>query len=193
MLMGLWFNKRDGFRYYGTLAGSPGQDIEPFTTPFHQRGNVIRFRPDVGRLSKERLAETPPSNLVETDPGSDDPRLIGRTYAIPFEAVWRSCMKLVQARSRWRILESDDLVGFIRVRCVRWIFGQEDDLEILVGLDEHGLTRVDFRSSSRTRRRDLGVNARRVGRFSKRLDKALGAGQGKILDPRETARLTRRV
>ena len=144
-------------------------------------------------MFKGRLAKTPPNNLVETNPWSDDPRLIGRTYAIPFEAVWRSCMKLVGERSRWRILKSDDLVGFIRVRCVTRIFRQEDDLEILVGLDEHGLTRVDLRSSSRTRRRDLGVNARRVGRFSKRLDKSLDAGQGKILDPRETARLTRRV
>jgi len=144
-------------------------------------------------LLEGRLAETPPSNLVETSPWSDDPRLIGRTYAIPFEAVWRSCMKIIRQRSRWRILKSDDLVGFIRVRCVTRFFRQEDDLEITIGLDEHGLTRVDLRSSSRTRRVDLGVNARRVGRFSKWLDKALGAGQGKILDPRENARLTRPV
>ena len=144
-------------------------------------------------MSEGRLAKTLPNNLVETNPWSDDPRLIGRTYVIPFEAVWRSCMKIVRQRSRWRILKSDDLVGFIRVRCVTRFFGQEDDLEILVGLDEHGLTRVDLRSSSRTRRVNLGVNARRVGRFSKWLDKALGAGKGKILDPRETARLTRQV
>ena len=144
-------------------------------------------------MSEGRLAETPPSNLVETDPWSDDPRLIGRTYVIPFEAVWRSCINLVRERSRWRILESDDLLGFIRVRCVTMVFQQEDDLEIHVGLDEHGLTRVDLRSSSRTRRMDLGVNARRVGRFSKKLDELLGAEQGKILDPRETARLTRRA
>ena len=144
-------------------------------------------------MYKGRLAETPPTNLVETNPWSDDPRLIGRTYAIPFEAVWRSCMKLIGKRSGWRILQSDDLVGFIRVRCVTRVFHQEGDLEILVGLDEYGLTRVDLRSSSCTRRMDLGLNARRVGRFSKWLDKSLGAGQGKILDPRETARLTRRV
>ncbi len=144
-------------------------------------------------MSKGRPAETPPNNLVETNPWSDDPRLIGRTYAIPFEAVWRGCMKIVRQRSRWRIIKSDDLVGFIRVRCVTLFLRKEDDLEILVGLDEHGLTRVDLRSMSRTDRRDLGVNVRRVGRFSRRLDKALGAGKGKILDPRETARLTQRI
>ena len=140
----------------------------------------------IGRLTKALT-----TNRAETDPWSDDPRLIGRTYAIPYEAVWRSCMKLVQKRSGWRILKSDDLVGFIRVRCARRFFRLEDDLEIRIGLDEHGLTRVDLRSRSRTDGADLGVNARRVGRFSKKLDESLGAGQGKILDPRETARLTR--
>jgi uncharacterized protein (DUF1499 family) len=100
-------------------------------------------------------------------------------------------MSLVRERTRWRILKSDDLVGFIRVRCTTRVFRLKDHLEIRVGLDEHGLTRVDLRSHSRTRRADLGVNARRVGRFSKKLDESLDAGKGKILDPRETARMTR--
>ena len=138
-----------------------------------------------------RLTRALTTNRAETDPWSDDPRLVGRTYAIPYEAVWRSCMTLVQKRSGWRILKSDDLAGFIRVRCARRFFRLEDDLEIRIGLDEHGLTRVDLRSRSRTDGWDLGVNARRVGRFSKKLDESLGAGKGKILDPRETARLTR--
>jgi uncharacterized protein (DUF1499 family) len=100
-------------------------------------------------------------------------------------------MSLVQKSNRWRILKSDDLAGFIRVRCARRFFRLEDDLEIRIGLDEHGLTRVDLRSRSRTDGADLGVNARRVGRFAKKLDESLDAGHGKILDPRETARLTR--
>ncbi len=144
-------------------------------------------------MFKGRLAKALTTNRAETDPSSDDPRLLGRTYAIPFEAVWRSCLSLVRERSGWRLLQSDDLVGFIRVRCTTRLFRQEGDLEIRIGLDEHGLTRVDLRSRSRTRRADLGVNARRVGRFSKKLDESLGAGQGKILDPRETARLTRQA
>ena len=139
----------------------------------------------------ERLTKALTTNRAETDPWSDDPRLIGRTYAIPYEAVWRSCMSLVQKRSGWRILKSDDLAGFIRVRCARRFFRLEDDLEIRIGLDEHGLTRVDLRSRSRTDGADLGVNARRVGRFARKLDESLDAGHGKILDPRETARLTR--
>ena len=139
----------------------------------------------------ERLTKALTTNRAETDPWSDDPRLIGRTYAIPYEAVWRSCMSLVQKRNGWRILKSDDLAGFIRVRCARRFIRLEDDLEIRIGLDEHGLTRVDLRSRSRTDGADLGVNARRVGRFAKKLDESLDAGHGKILDPRETARLTR--
>jgi hypothetical protein len=140
-----------------------------------------------------RLARALTTNRVATDPWSDDPRLLGRTYAVPFEAVWRSCIKLVQENAGWRMLQSDDLAGFIRVRCTTRLFRQEDDLEIRVGLDEHGLTRVDLRSRARKRRVDLGTNARRVGRFSRRLDTSLGAEDGKILDPRETARMTRRA
>ncbi len=144
-------------------------------------------------MFKGRLAKALTTNRVETDPGSDDPRLIGRTYAIPYEAVWRSCIKLVRERSGWQMLQSDDLVGFIRVRCTTPVFRHEHDLEIRIRLDEHALTRVDLRSHSRTRHADLGANARRVGRFARKLDESLGAADGKILDPRETARLTRRA
>ncbi len=31
-------------RHYGTLAGSPGQDIDPVITPLHPSGNVILDR-----------------------------------------------------------------------------------------------------------------------------------------------------
>jgi len=129
------------------------------------------------------------TNRAETDPSSDDPRLLGRTYAIPFDAVWKGCLKLINERSRWSVLQADDLVGFIRVRCTTMVFRFEDDLEIRIVLDEHGLTRVDVRSKARKARADLGLQARRVGRLFTRLDQLVGAGPGKILDPRETARL----
>ena len=141
-----------------------------------------------GRLAKARY-----NYRAETDPGSDDPRLIGRTYAIPYEQVWRTCMEFVQGRSRWRLLQADDLAGFIRVRGTTLVFRFEDDLEIRIRLDEHALTRVDIRAGARKGRMDLGMNVRRVGRFFKKLDRLLDAGHGKILDPRETARLTRQA
>ena len=140
-----------------------------------------------------RLTQALATNRAETDPSSDDPRLLGRTYAIPFDAVWHGCMKLVQERSRWSLLLADDLAGFIRVLCTTMVFRFEDDLEIRIVLDEHGLTRVDVRSHSRKARADLGLHARRVGRFFRSLDQVLGAGPGKILDPRETARLMRQA
>ncbi len=143
-------------------------------------------------MSTTRLKERT-SCRAETDPWSDDPRLLGRTYAIPFEQVWRTCMKFVEERSRWRLLQADDLKGFIRVRCTTLVFRLEDPLEIRIVLDEHALTRVDIQAGSLNRRLDLGMNVRRVARFFKKLDRLLGAGQGKILDPRETARLTRQA
>jgi len=130
---------------------------------------------------------------AQTDPWSDDPRLLGRTYAIPFEQVWRACMKFVEERGRWRLLQADDLNGFIRVRCTTLVFHFKDPLEIRIGLDEHALTRVDVQAGSPNRRLDLGMNARRIAGFFKKLDRLLGAEQGKILDPRETARLTRQA
>ena len=149
--------------------------------------------PEGKRLSTGRPTKAHTSHRAETDPWSDDPRLIGRTYAIPYEQVWRTCMKFVEERGRWRLLEADDLEGFIRVRCTTVVFRLEDDLEIRIGLDENGLTRVDIQAGALKGRIDLGMNVRRVGRFCKALDRLLGAANGKILDPRETARLTRRT
>ena len=102
-------------------------------------------------------------------------------------------MKFVEERHRWRLLQADDLAGFIRVRCTTVVFRFEDDLEIRIGLDEHALTRVDIRAGSRKGRVDLGMNVRRVGRFFKKIDRLLDAENGKILDPCETARLTRQA
>ena len=138
----------------------------------------------------ERLTKVPTASRAETDPWSDDPRLIGRTYVIPFERVWCTCMKFVEDSGRWRLLKADDLAGFIQVRCTTMVFRFEDDLEIRIGLDEHALTRVDIRAGSLKGWTDFGTNVRRVGRFFKGLDGLLGAGHRTILDPRETARLT---
>lgn len=140
-----------------------------------------------------RITHALANDRAETDPCSEDPRLLGRTYAIPFDAVWRGGIKLVEENGRWTVLQADDLLGFIRVRCTTMVFRFEDDLEIRIGLDQHGLTRVDIRSRSRKTRATLGTHARRVGRFLHKLDRAIGAGPGKILDPRETARLTRQA
>ena len=139
---------------------------------------------EASRLLKERFEQALTTNRAVTDPRSPDPRLRGRTYAIPFDDVWNACLNLVDRNARWTLLQAEDVEGYVRVRCQTPIFRFVDDLEIRIGLDEHALTRVDVSSHSRKRRRDLGANARRIGRFLLRLDLTLRAGDSVIIDPR---------
>jgi uncharacterized protein (DUF1499 family) len=53
--------------------------------------------------------------------------------------------------------------------------GTAGDVEIRVGLDENGQTRVDLRSTSRGKKIDFGANRRRIVRFQNALDRSLGA------------------
>ena len=140
-------------------------------------------------MLKARPEQALAPNWAETDPWSDDPRLLGRTYAISFDVVWRACLELVANRSRWVLLHSNDLVGVIGVRCTTWVLRFKDEVEIRVGLDENGLTRLDVQSRSLKGRNDFGTNTRRIGRFLLRLDKHLGAGQGTIIDPKDAVEL----
>ncbi len=142
-------------------------------------------------MLRERLERALTTNRAETDPRSEESRLQGRTYAIPFDQVWGACLVLVQARRRWTLLQANDLEGFIRVRCQTLVFKFVDDLEIRIGLDDNAMTRVDVKSRSRKGRADLGTNARRIGRLLRGLDRRLNAGAGTILDP--TAHETRTV
>jgi len=134
-------------------------------------------------LLSERLERAFTSSRAETDPRSRDPRLLGRTYAIPFDQVWRASLDLVEGHRHWALLQTNDVEGYIRVRCETPLLKFVDDLEIRIGLDGHALTRVDAKSRSRKKRVDLGIHARRIGRFLRHLDRALNAGPGTILDP----------
>lgn len=134
-------------------------------------------------MLKERLEQALTTNRAVTDPRSSDPRLRGRTYAIPFDDVWNACLNLVDRNTRWTLLQAEDVEGYVRVRCRTPIFRFVDDLEIRIGLDEHAMTRVDVSSHSRMRRRDLGANARRIRRFLLHLDLTLDAEDRVILDP----------
>ena len=133
-------------------------------------------------MLRERLGRALTTNRAATDPQSDDPRLLGRTYAIPFDRVWTACLVLVERPRRWTLLQANDLDGYLRVKCQTLVFKFIDDFEIRIGLDEHAMTRVDVKSRSRRGRADLGTNARRIGRFLRRLDRILDAEDGAILD-----------
>ncbi len=118
-----------------------------------------------------------------TDPHSADRRLQGRTYAIPFDHVWRAALQLAGGGARgWSIHHADDQAGVIEAATRTLVFGIEGEVRIEIGLDENAQTRVDLMSYSLKHRADLGRNRRTIGRFLRRLDSHLGARPEQILD-----------
>lgn len=119
-----------------------------------------------------------------TDPDSPDARLVGRTYAIPFEQVWNSAVGLAKEGMRgWTVSSADDLAGVIIASRASPIFATRDDVRVRIGLDQNGQTRVDVSSKSRTERASLGRHRRVIARFLDRLDRKLDARPGRIIDP----------
>ena len=124
------------------------------------------------------------SNGAETDPHATDGRLLGRTYAIPFDDVWCAAIALADGGLLgWSMVSSNDQVGTIQAESRTLILRFVDDVYVHVCLDDNAQTRVDMRSRSRKGKRDLGRNRRNIGKFLRRLDKRLGAQPGQILDP----------
>jgi uncharacterized protein (DUF1499 family) len=110
---------------------------------------------------------------AETSPESDDPRLLGRTYAVPFETVWQAALRLAGGLPGWRIRSSDDLAGIINAEAKSRIRRRVSDVKIRISLDPNAQTRIDARSASREGRADLGANARRLHSFFRGLDEAV--------------------
>jgi hypothetical protein len=124
---------------------------------------------------------------AETNPASPDGRLVGRTYAIPFDAVWSAATRLAGGElRRWSILSADDLSGVIAAGTRARFFGPGDRVRIDIGLDANAQTRVDLTATSRSERPDFGRNRRAIGRFLTKLDEALGAKPEQILDATRT-------
>ena len=125
-------------------------------------------------LFLRRLGRGITRNHAETSFNDGDPRLRGRTYAIPFEQVWQASLALAGGGLRgWRILESDDYDGLIHAEARTLVLRFVDDVLITIRLDEDAQTRVDVQSRSRKGGADLGTNARRIGKFFKALDHKL--------------------
>ena len=126
-------------------------------------------------------------NRTETDPRSQDLHLRGRTYAIPFDRVWKMALELVATDLRgWTVTFEDDESGVIQAEAKTLFMRLIDDVQIDVTLDENGQTRVDLVSHGRVSSGDLGRNARRVRRFLKMLDRKLDVKPGEVLDPTKT-------
>jgi len=112
------------------------------------------------------------ANRAWTDPESPDPRLRGRTYAVPFAAVWRAVLAEAEAR-RWTVLETDPAAGEVHAEARTRLWKFTDDVWVRLSLDEDAQTRLDMVSASRVGRADLGTNARRIARFLRGVDRRL--------------------
>lgn len=98
----------------------------------------------------------------------------GRTYLVPFAKVWDQIIAIVESRPLWRLVSADEGAGLIHAEAKTLVLRLVDDVRFKVKLDQNALTRVDMWSASRVRKGDLGVNARRIRRFYRRLDRELG-------------------
>lgn len=121
-----------------------------------------------------RITRALSRNHAATSKDDADPRLRGRTYAIPFERVWQTARALAGGGlRRWRIVSSDDQEGVINAESSTLLFRFVDDVVIRITLDADAQTRVDMTSRSRKGAFDLGANARRTGSFFRALDRKL--------------------
>ena len=124
-------------------------------------------------------------NRAHTDPASEDRRLRGRTYTIPFDRVWTEAVNVARERMRgWTVTTEDDQLGVLEAESATLVLRFVDDVHVSVGLDNDGQTRVDVTSASRAGRGDLGRNPRTIGGFLRKLDRALEVQAGQIPDPR---------
>lgn len=119
-----------------------------------------------------RLIRAVSKNVAQTAPDDPDPRLRGRTLAVPFDRVWQNARELAGNLRGWRIVEADDQSGLIRAEASNLI-GRIGDVVITISLDDDAQTRVDLTSTSRKTGGDFGTNARRIGKFLRHLDRAL--------------------
>lgn len=128
-----------------------------------------------------RIRRAPSTNRVDGNPDTEDRPLRGRTYAIPFERVWATALALATEERGWTVIRADDQDGLIQAEARRRLTRFVDDVTVRVALDFDAQTRVDVSSASRSDRKDLGANARRVDRFLRLLDRRLDASPGQIL------------
>lgn len=102
-----------------------------------------------------------------------DPRLRSRTYAIPFEQVWRAALQLTGGRLRgWRTVSADDHEGVIEA-VSRGLGGAEHDVLLRIGLDADAQTIVEAEVTARRPGRDFGRAERRLRRLLSALDRAV--------------------
>jgi hypothetical protein len=119
-------------------------------------------------------------NTAFTAADSRDRRLRGRTYAVPFDTVWRAALGLVDGGLRgWSVLGADDEEGVIEGAIHGRLRRFNSAVTIRISLDRDAQTRVDGLAASVTGQADLGTNARRLGRFFRSLDQSIESASGR--------------
>ena len=112
------------------------------------------------------------ARTAATRPGHEDPRLAGRTYAIPFEDVWQGALRIIREKSKgWTLDLADDREGIITADIKALHRSYNGTFEVRVTLDMNGQTRVDASTATPSAFADLGVNVRRLHRFFTALDR----------------------
>jgi hypothetical protein len=119
-------------------------------------------------------------NVAFTAPDSVDDRLVGRTYAVPFDDVWHVSSDLMSGGlKRWELIDADDQEGILRGVAGTPLSRLECAVTVRITLDPDAQTRVDGLAASRTARADLGANARALHRFFMALDRGLEDRRGR--------------
>jgi hypothetical protein len=112
-----------------------------------------------------------------TAPDAADPRLRGRTYAVPFDAVWRTALGLMDGGlNGWRVVGADDEEGIIEGEVHGRLQRFDSEVSLRISLDRDAQTRVDGVAESISGTADLGSGARRLARLFRALDRALDRG-----------------
>jgi uncharacterized protein (DUF1499 family) len=135
---------------------------------------AIERNPEPDSATENRILKALTENSAQTSENADDPRLRGRTYMVPFATVWDEIIGMITESKRWELVRANEDKGMIGFEATTPVFRFVDDVRIKVKLDQNALTRVDMWSHSRKGRGDLGVNARRIHRFFRDLDRRLG-------------------
>lgn len=118
------------------------------------------------------MSATGRRGFAATAPTAADPRLRGRTYAIPFEDVWQAALRLAAGGlPRWSLRSHDDGAGVIHAQA-RGLTGVIHGIVIRIVLDDDAQTRVDAEAVAEGSR-DLGAARRRLIRFFTALDRAV--------------------
>ncbi len=111
---------------------------------------------------------------------------MGRTYAIPFDRVWREALALASrgtGAGGWTVTEADDGTGVIVAEAPRRLPPGTDRIRLHVTLDPDAQTRLDLESVPVSGALSLGAGRRRLRGFCAALDRALGTRPGEMLRP----------